>query len=173
MENTTNVLILILPALIIGLAIFFAFIYYLRFRMRMIEIENRRETGKTTLNLRLQAYERIMLFLERLSPPQLISRMQPGQLTAAQYHQLLLQTIRQEFEHNITQQLYVSDSLWTMVRNARESTAGTINSVARELPAKASAMDLATAILEKNAVPGSDAVSRASAMLKKEIAKLL
>jgi hypothetical protein len=97
---------------------------------------------------KLQAYERLILLTDRISLPSLISRSnQPG-LNVREMQNLLVQTIRQEFDHNITQQIYVSPEAWDAIRNFKEQNLLIINQVASYLPATASGEDLNKSLLE-------------------------
>lgn len=98
--------------------------------------------------LRLQAYERLVLLTERIALPNLISRLnQPG-ISAAEMKLILTENIKQEFEYNSTQQLYVTPISWDAVRNLKEQNIMVIHQVAGSLPLDASANDLNKKILE-------------------------
>lgn len=75
-----------------------------------------------TLPQRLQAYERLTLLLERISPNKLLVRVTPTSSNKEEYETLLLQNIQQEFEHNLTQQVYVSDKCWSVINTAKNAT---------------------------------------------------
>jgi azurin len=83
-----------------------------------------------TLPLRLQAYERMALFLERIDPNQLVLRIHAAGLTVSQEQNLLLMTIRSEFEHNLSQQIYISDAVWEKIIDAKTDIESIINTVA-------------------------------------------
>jgi hypothetical protein len=72
--------------------------------------------------LRLQAYERVALFLERISPSKLLIRIAPISSNKNDYESLLIQNIEQEFEHNLSQQIYISDKCWSIVTTAKNAT---------------------------------------------------
>lgn len=98
--------------------------------------------------LKLQAYERLVLLTERIALPNLISRLnQPG-ISAYEMKLILTENIKQEFEYNSTQQLYVSPVSWDAVRNLKEQNIMIVNQVAGMLPADASAADLNKRVLE-------------------------
>lgn len=102
----------------------------------------------STKPLKLQAYERLVILCERISLPNIISRVsQPG-LSATEMRYLLIESIKQEFEHNTSQQIYVSQQAWEAVRNLRDQSLLVINSIAKTLPADASATDLNKGLLE-------------------------
>jgi hypothetical protein len=101
-----------------------------------------------SMPLRLQAYERLVLLTERVSLPNLISRLnQPG-ISAHEMKIILTENIKQEFEYNSTQQLYVSQEGWDSIRNLKEQNIMVINQVSNSLPPTASSSDLNKKILE-------------------------
>jgi hypothetical protein len=98
--------------------------------------------------LQLQAYERLILLTERIALNNLINRVnQPG-LSAREMQAILTQTIRQEFEYNVTQQIYVTPEAWDAVRNLKDQNIHIVNQVASFLPAEATGQDLNRSILE-------------------------
>lgn len=114
--------------------------------------EQKQESTSTekfdSMPLRLQAYERLVLLTERVSLPNLISRLhQPG-ISAHEMKIILNENIKQEFEHNSTQQLYVSQEGWDAVRNLKEQNIMVVNQVSNSLPPTASGSDLNKKILE-------------------------
>ncbi|MDQ3278796.1 MAG: hypothetical protein M3Q06_10750 [Bacteroidota bacterium] len=98
--------------------------------------------------LQLQAYERLVILCERISLPNLISRVNQPQLAARDMQFMLIENIKQEFEYNASQQIYVSQAAWEAVRNLRDQTLLIINSIARTLPADATAHELNKGLLE-------------------------
>lgn len=92
--------------------------------------------------LQMQAYERLILFLERLQPDNLMMRVQKPGMTSRTLHTLMLKNIRQEYEHNMTQQLYVSLSAWKLVLMAKDEVTKLINLSASRLPENATSVDL-------------------------------
>jgi hypothetical protein len=104
--------------------------------------------GIPARQLQLQAYERLILLTDRIAMPNLIHRVnQPG-LSAKEMQSLLTQSIRQEFEHNITQQIYVTPEAWDAVRNFKEQNLLIINQVASFLPQEATGLDLNKSLLD-------------------------
>lgn len=98
--------------------------------------------------LRLQAYERLVLLTERIALPNLISRLNQQGVSAIEMKMALVENIRQEFDYNSTQQLYVSQVSWDAVRNLKEQNIMVVNQVAASLPPEASGTDLNKKILE-------------------------
>lgn len=105
------------------------------------------ESGEV-LGIRLQAYERLVLFLERINPQSLILRVRQDEMTATELQMALVISIRTEFEHNITQQLYVSPTVWGLISTSVEELITVISAVARQMPTDASGLDLSRAILQ-------------------------
>jgi isochorismate hydrolase len=62
-------------------------------------------------------------FLDRNSKEKIALRTPQGDLTNTDYTTLLIQQIQQEFEHNLTQQLYVSNELWANLKGFVEVNA--------------------------------------------------
>lgn len=105
------------------------------------------ERLRISLPVRLQAYERIILLLERISPGSLISRLHKPGMTAPEFQRLLVHTIRDEFNHNLSQQLYVSVPAWEMVKSAKEEMISQVNTAAARLDEKATSADLSNLLL--------------------------
>lgn len=103
---------------------------------------------KTITPIRLQAYERIIMFLERISPVNLITRVQEAGMNYKQLQMSMLQQIKAEFEHNISQQLYISDESWELAKNSKENLTKLINVATRDMKPESSAIDLSRAILD-------------------------
>jgi hypothetical protein len=98
--------------------------------------------------LQLQAYERLVVLAERMALPSLISRAnQPG-LTGRQMHSLLVESIKQEYDYNASQQIYVSPVAWEAVRNLKDQNMLIINQVASAMPPEASGLDLNKVLLD-------------------------
>jgi len=139
----TNLLILLIAAMVIigGVS---AYITYLKIG----KSEKRKTESKATSNMQLQAYERLLLLTDRIALPNLISRLnQPG-LTAQEMQQILLQSIKEEFNHNITQQVYVSNDAWTAIKTLKDQNMLVINQFANAMPPNATALDLNKRLLE-------------------------
>ena len=107
-----------------------------------------KSTDRSVLSLQLQAYERLVLLVERINLQNLISRVFQQGLTATDMQIGLIQTVKAEFDHNVAQQIYVSPTAWEAVKTLKEQTITIINQVASQLPENATAMDLNKQILE-------------------------
>ena len=104
---------------------------------RALEIQQQRL--QATLPLRLQAYERLLLLCERITIPNLVGRLRTEGASASDLRMAMLMAIKQEFEHNVTQQIYVSEKLWKILLMARDNTANTLDIVAQKLEDNATA----------------------------------
>jgi len=102
----------------------------------------------SSFQLQLAAYERLILLSERIALPSLINRLNSQGLSSREMQGLLTETIKQEFDHNVTQQIYVSAEAWDAVRNLKEQNIFIVNQVASFLPPNASATDLNKNLLE-------------------------
>ncbi len=105
-------------------------------------------TDPTTRGLKLQAYERLVILCERISLPALIGRVNQPDLSAREMQYMLTENIKQEFDYNTSQQIYVSAAAWEAVRNLRDQSLLIINSIAKTLPESAMANDLNKGLLE-------------------------
>jgi RNase H-fold protein (predicted Holliday junction resolvase) len=111
-----------LPSLITGGVAYFLFNSYFKDQQNMRRWLLQKENQKDSLPLRLQAYERMALFLERINPSNLLIRVTPFSSDKNQYESLIIEHINQEYEHNITQQIYVTDECWTIIMTAKNTT---------------------------------------------------
>lgn len=140
MDVSTVSLVISIAALIVSIFVFVV--------SKSAKPEKEPESSFSTRPLQLQAYERLVLLCERISLPSLISRVsQPG-LTARDMQVFLIETIKQEYEYNISQQVYVSMIAWDAVRNLRDQSMMLINQLANVLPPDAKASDLNRKLLE-------------------------
>lgn len=120
----------------------------------------------------LQAYERMTLFIERIRPANLLPRiMQAGQ-NVQQLQTALLQTIREEYEHNLTQQLYISDLAWESCKATKENITRGIIRTASELKADDPATQLAQQLLTTGFNNGNDPIGQTLKLLKQELQKI-
>ncbi|MCR4801000.1 MAG: hypothetical protein K5860_10870 [Bacteroidales bacterium] len=132
------------------------------------EAEQRIENAKITIPLRIQAYERLVLLLERIKPESMLLRVTTPQMTAGLLHQELLITVRAEFEHNLSQQIYVSQESWTAVKLAKDNLVRLINEEASKVAAGAPATALSEAILTTYMNQPNNPIQNALSILKKD-----
>ncbi len=162
----------ILPWLTLGIIVFFLSRKYFeneqQKRLAMLAVEK----SKTVLGVRLQAYERVILLLERISLNNLLLRIGGTSSNAGQMHSALLQTIREEYNHNLSQQTYISAPAWEAVKVAVEDQVRLINIGAGNVESDAPAFELANAILEQARESSKNYLHTAIDLLKSEVNSL-
>ena len=120
-DKFIELLMYTVPSLITGGVAYYLFDTYFKDQQNTRRWLLQKENQKQSLPLRLQAYERLALFLERINPVKLLIRVAPLSNDKVAYQNLLIHHIEQEYEHNITQQVYVTDALWTMLLTAKNT----------------------------------------------------
>jgi hypothetical protein len=163
--------VIIIITLILGAALVIIR-YWFSFKMQPSGQTIQGDGQKIILPLRLQAYERIILFLERISPNNLIMRMNKPEMSSVQLQAALVKVIREEFEYNLSQQLYISSKAWEMVKNAKEETIKLINVASGKLPDTASSGELVKIILDLSLETERLPVNIAIDEIKREIQKI-
>jgi len=163
-----NVLQAIIPA---GLVLGAVYVLLKKFfdneeRRRFYEL--RTNNQKISLPIRMQAYERLALLLERLSLNSLIVRVKKPGMSAADLQAALTNEIRAEFDHNLSQQIYISNDAWQQVTQAKESVIRQIHVCYSALPSGASSMDLSKTILENTMKEEISATQKSLLFLKEE-----
>lgn len=124
------------------------------------------------LSLRLQAHERLIVFIERINPSNLFIRLhQPG-ISLTELQAILLNEIRSEYQHNITQQLYISSATWDVVRKLKDDTIAMVNNAVKNLPEDATGVDLSKKVLHHMAVIQSNPYDLTLDLIKKDIHQL-
>lgn len=172
--NTDKILELLFycaPAAITGAVAYIAFEKFAKIDENRRRFQLMRENQKHALPLRLQAYERMALFLERINPAKLVLRIAPLNDDKKEYENLLVHHIEQEFEHNLTQQIYVTDDCWTMIINAKNTIIQNIRKVGLK-PDIENVQKFREAILA-NQLENESASSIALTFLKNEIKDVL
>ena len=138
-----------------------------------VQGELRKQRQEFFLSHRMEAYQRAILYMERIHPVTIVMRMNQQQLNAVLFQSMLLKAIRDEYDHNVAQQMFISPNAWHVLKNAKEETVKLINVGASELPADASSSDLAKAIItltaDINPLPSEIAIDA----LKAEFQQLL
>lgn len=177
MTTTIIAIILTIIVLIFG----FWLIQYSQFRNeeKKRQWELKRESQKSISPIRLRAYERLTLLLERTKPEHMIMEMQKAYpeamttWTVGQMQQYLLQTLRAEFDHNQSQQVYVSDEVWDLIINARDQMGAFLIAITAQLPKDATAQTYVTALLTAYASNGTTPTEKALEELKNEAKELM
>ncbi|MFD2697209.1 hypothetical protein ACFSQ0_04325 [Mesonia sediminis] len=121
-ENLIQLAFYLLPAILVALISYYFFDGYFKAENKKQLFELRRQNSKQTLPIRLQALERLTILLERIDPGSLLIRIKPTSEDKNEYENLLIHHIEQEFEHNISQQIYVSEGCWNAIRATKNAT---------------------------------------------------
>lgn len=151
--NTTTATLLdllkyVLPSLVVLAAAYLIVQKFLVSETQRKQLALMHDTQDATIRLRLQAYERLAVFIERIHPRNLVPRVYVSGMTVSDLQQALIFNIRTEFEHNLSQQVYVSRQVWETVKNVKEQEMGMVNQVAQQLSAEAPARDLHARIID-------------------------
>lgn len=148
MEDILDIFKYILPSVVTFLAAYYIIKAFLDREYKNKLMDLRMQNQSTITPIRLQAYERMTLFLERISLTQLVSRVHKSGMSARLLQSEMVKTIRAEFEHNLSQQIYITQQTWNSVKTAKEETIRAINIASTKVPDDASGLDLINVIFE-------------------------
>jgi hypothetical protein len=172
METFLEILKYTLPAFITFGATYFVLRKFLDNEHRKQLMMLRKESQKETTPIRLQAFERIVLFLERSALDKLVIRVhQPG-MGAKLLQQELVRNVNDEFNHNLAQQIYISSTTWSMVKQAKDETVKVINMAGAQMQPNATGADLGQKIFEIMMKLEHSPTEIAIMQLKKEIRQI-
>jgi hypothetical protein len=160
---------IIVPGIII-----LSFAYYLFRREfdRYLGVKFNQQTGNDQLMpLKLQAHERIIVFVERINPSNILIRLHQQGISVADLQSLVINEINSEYQHNITQQLYINDETWNVVRKLKEDTIAMIGNAAQGLPSDATGVDLSKKVLTHMATMQENPYDLTLILIKKGINK--
>ena len=143
-----------------------------KLRIDELRMQIKQEDKKVITPIRLQAYERVILLLERISPQSLIFRVSKPSQNARLLQSAMLEAIRNEYEHNLSQQLYISADVWELVKQAKEETIMLLNEAAAKVKPDASAAEFSQKVFESVANKATLPTDKAIKMLKTDIQKL-
>ncbi|MGO3707294.1 MAG: hypothetical protein ACTJGD_06805 [Mesonia hippocampi] len=168
--NFVQVFFSVLPALVVAFICYYFFSNFIANENQKRDFMLRRENSKTLTPLRLQAMERMTLFLERIDPGSLLVRIKPYNDSKHDYENLLIQNIETEFEHNLAQQIYISDACWHAIKATKSATISLIRQA--NMSDKVDSPDklrevILTELIDKNA-PSTTGI----AFIKKEAREL-
>lgn len=169
MEVILDLVKIVVPASVVLYAVFLIVRSFIVREIELKKLDVRGKSIETVLPVRLQAYERMTLFLERTSPQNLLLRINAPGLTAGDFHKLLLEEIRNEYNHNASQQIYIGEQVWSLIRNAKEDITLQINEAATQVPHDSTSIELAKRIFELSLNKNVDPMGHALSELKKEI----
>ncbi len=173
MEIVSDILKITIPSLLVFLTAWILLRNMIRNEQEKRKQEIILQGARTVTPIRLQAYERIVLFLERISMESLLVRVSTPDMSAVQLHSALLTTIRTEFEHNLSQQIYMSPQAWEVVKNARSNTVKIINSEAETMKPEASAIDLSRRLLSRVMELEKEPTRVAIEFIKQELSRII
>ncbi len=168
-----EILKIVLPALLVLLTAYLLIEKLLRSEEKRRNFELRKDSASVITPIRLRAYERLVLVLERTTPNNLIVGIAKPGMTNMELHTQLLAGVRQEFTHNLSQQIYVSDEVWNYVRNAHESLIRLINTCASKCNPTEPASELAQRIIQTYSQSENTPSEMAIEKLKTEVRKFL
>jgi hypothetical protein len=173
MQVFTEILKITIPALLVMLTTWLI----MRFMIKNDQDKRRQElilqNSRTVAPIRLQAYERIVLFLERISLESLLVRANTPGMSAQQLHSALLNNIRSEFEHNLSQQIYMTQQAWEVVKNARSNTIKLINSEFEKAPEATTGLEYSRMLLEKVMEMEKEPTKTAIEFIKAEVSRII
>ena len=135
-------------------------------------IELKKTVNSQTLPLRLQAYERVVLFIERINPSNLLIRLNNPDYSAAELYMLIVAELRNEYQHNVTQQIYVSAGTWAIVKQLKEQTLATVNNAIKALPENATGLELSRTILAQVSQAENNPFDTGLSLIRKELDEL-
>lgn len=163
----------ILPSIVVMITAVLILRSFTENSLKMKQVDMLLKKKNEVLPIRIQAYERLTLLLERIQPATILSRLRRDNMTAPELQLSMVNAIRSEFEHNYSQQIYVSDSAWSLVRSVVEQNISVINRVGSQLPSEASGSDFGRSLI-KFIIEDQQEVSSAAAIsfLKKEVQQL-
>ena len=115
MDTILEIIKITIPALIVFLTVYFMMKYHYKKVYTLEAMKLRNDTANTTMPLRLQAYERLALFCERISPDNLLLRFRKESISGNDLEKIMILAIKQEYDHNLTQQIYISERLWSII----------------------------------------------------------
>ena len=172
MELIVTAILALVPSAAIIIIVHLFFKKQLTKDVTQVSRELKKERQSYFLGPRVEAYQRIILLMERINPHSLIMRTYDPKKTAKEFQGNLLTAIRSEFDHNVAQQMFISLQGWEMVKKSKEETIKIINLAAKQLEENASATDLSTKIFELIAEIGDLPTEITVNQLKQEFQKL-
>lgn len=169
MTTFLEILKYILPSLVVLAMAWLMLREFLKSEKEKYQFDVKAANHKVIAPLKIQAYERIVLYLERIIPNNLVLRVNIPGMTAVQLKVALLKSIREEFDHNLSQQLFISSHAWELVKNAKEDLINTINIASASLNGNTGSADLSKAIFDKYLAQKNSPIDMAIEYLKEEM----
>ncbi|MFN8354985.1 MAG: hypothetical protein U0Y10_11095 [Spirosomataceae bacterium] len=169
MELLMDLLKIVLPAGLVLYAMYLTVRTFVSKQFAEKQFDLKAETARTLLPIRLQAYERMTLFLERISPNNLLLRTYGQATTVLEFQQLLLSEIREEFNHNLSQQVYMSHEAWELIRQAVNQVMTVVNAASQSVAPEAPAIELSRRIFDILLQQQIDPTAEALHFIKDEV----
>lgn len=169
MEYFIDLLKIVLPAALVIYGMYIIAVSFLKKERDLKLVEIKTKNTELVLPIRLQAGERLCLLLERISPNNLIRRVNDPNYSAAELHSRLLSEVREEFNHNLSQQVYFTDETWNSVRNAVEQVITTINRSYQDINKEAKGIELSRRVFQLSLEQPNDTIASAIKNIKSEI----
>jgi hypothetical protein len=160
---------ILIPASVVLYAVVLMVRSFIAKEIELKKLDVRGRSIETILPARLQAYERITLLIERLAPQNLLMRLSDPSYSARDFQKLLLDEIRNEYNHNVSQQVFMSEEVWNLVKNAKEDLILLINEAASNMTPESKSIDLSKKIFELVLEKKVDPLGHALSEVKKEI----
>jgi len=158
----------LIPALIVFIITYYQFKVFFETEYQKRSLDLKQEQQRTMHPLKLQAYERLILLMERMSPESLVLRVHKPGITATQMKVELINDINNEFNHNLSQQLYVSHQAWQVIRVTKEEMVNLVNTAYQELGPNAVGIDLSKAIFNRTMQMETLPTQKALLFIKRE-----
>lgn len=169
MEFVFDILKLVIPAGLVFLTAFYAIKKFLDHDQAKRALELKKAGQKVVTPVRLQAYERVVMFLERIGPEALLGRVNKQGMDAKDLQMALINAINNEFNHNLSQQLYMSNEAWIRVKSGKEEMIKMINIASGKMNGDSSGLELAKMIFQITIQVGKLPIQDAVDYLKAEL----
>jgi hypothetical protein len=159
----------LLPSVVVAIIAYLIIGKLLEDSQRRLEYEIRKSNSHLITPIKLQAYERLVLLMERISPPKLIQEYNAANISANELKYTMVVAVQTEFSHNISQQIYISNQAWSLVKVVKEEVIEFINSTYEALPREASGVDLSKAMIDRMIADNNQPTQKIIDFLKAEI----
>lgn len=169
--NFYNAIFILIIIAIVAFVCYSIFKRWLKHREREWAFIMRQDNNKSMAPLRITAYERIVVMLERITPQSMVMRYNLSTSSAAFLQMELIKALREEFDHNVSLQMYVSQESWDKVKRAKEETAELIKVAFTRVRPEATAMEFSREILKLEATVGNSAIREALLSIRHEMSK--
>ncbi len=157
------------PFLLLGVPMLILVNWFLKQNLKMKQLELSLAVQKEMLPLKIQAYERLIILLERINPETIVLREQKQGLSNLQMHSILLKSIRKEFEHNLAMQIYLPAKSWELITQSRDEIIKLINTCSGEVKPDQPSIELSQKLMERSMNETNFRLNKAKETLRKDI----